>query len=87
MTLTKKQIAEINLRAERVRLDLTPEQKKVFKYCVNNTYAFCDDEAKDPIHIAKRCKLNIKTVKLALIRLKKLDIIDDNLSYIILTRN
>lgn len=85
--MSDKPFSEIELRQQRARLDLTPEQKKVFKYCVLNTYALCDDEDKDPKYIAKRCKLSIETVVEALDKLRKLDIIDDNLSYIILTKN
>jgi len=86
MTLTKKQIAEINLRAERVRLDLTPEQKKVFKYCVEHTYAYSRPIARSPRHIAKYLNLPLQTVRTALLKMIRLDIIDTRLSYIILTR-
>jgi hypothetical protein len=75
--------SESELRQRRVNLDLTPDQKKVFKYCVEETYVICEEEAKDPVTIAKSCKLRVDTVNVALKRLIELDIIDSDLSYII----
>jgi len=75
--------SESELRQRRVNLDLTPDQKKVFKYCVENTYVICEPIMKSPRHISTLIGLPLQTVRTALLKMIELDIIDTRLSYII----
>jgi hypothetical protein len=80
-TTTDRQ--RIDRRQKHIRSSLTPTEKIVFKYCIENTYVICEPLDREPRHIARCCNLDIKEVRAAIKRLISLDIIDKKLSYII----
>ena len=81
MTVATIKLRKIALQRSAVIAGLTPDERAVLNYCINNTYAYCEPELREHWLIARRCKLPIPTVRSAVKRLQGLGIIDDELSY------